>query len=82
MARRCFYSFHYKPDNARAAQVRNIGVIELLKASIKKSPESTIDLSVIPSSPGRSQPSRRSGEGHSPASSPDSSSPPLTAIVG
>lgn len=28
MARRCFYSFHYKPDNWRAAKVRNIGVIE------------------------------------------------------
>jgi len=28
MARRCFYSFHYVPDNNRAAQVRNIGVIE------------------------------------------------------
>lgn len=28
MARRCFYSFHYKPDNWRAAQVRNIRVIE------------------------------------------------------
>jgi hypothetical protein len=28
MARKCFYSFHYKPDNARASQVRNIGVIE------------------------------------------------------
>lgn len=28
MARRCFYSFHYKPDNSRAAQVRNIGVVE------------------------------------------------------
>ncbi len=28
MARRCFYSFHYKPDNARAAQVRNIGVLD------------------------------------------------------
>lgn len=28
MARRCFYSFHYDPDNARASQVRNIGVIE------------------------------------------------------
>ena len=26
--RRVFYSFHYKPDNWRAAQVRNIGVIE------------------------------------------------------
>jgi MTH538 TIR-like domain (DUF1863) len=28
MARKCFYSFHYKLDNARASQVRNIGVIE------------------------------------------------------
>jgi MTH538 TIR-like domain (DUF1863) len=28
MARNCFYSFHYKPDNVRASQVRNIGVIE------------------------------------------------------
>jgi hypothetical protein len=28
MARKCFYSFHYKPDNARASQVRNIGVVE------------------------------------------------------
>ena len=28
MARRVFYSFHYKPDNWRAAQVRNIGAIE------------------------------------------------------
>ncbi len=28
MARRIFYSFHHKPDNWRAAQVRNMGVIE------------------------------------------------------
>ena len=28
MARRAFYSFHYKPDNWRAAMVRNIGSIE------------------------------------------------------
>lgn len=28
MARRVFYSFEYKPDNSRAAQVRNMGVIE------------------------------------------------------
>jgi hypothetical protein len=28
MARRVFYSFHYKPDNWRAAQVRSAGVIE------------------------------------------------------
>lgn len=28
MARRVFYSFHYMPDCSRAAQVRNMGVIE------------------------------------------------------
>lgn len=28
MARRVFYSFHYKPDGWRAAQVRNAGVVE------------------------------------------------------
>ena len=28
MARRVFYSFHYRPDNWRASQVRNIGVID------------------------------------------------------
>jgi hypothetical protein len=28
MARKVFFSFHYKPDNWRAAQVRNIGVVE------------------------------------------------------
>ncbi len=28
MARKVFFSFHYKPDCARAAQVRNMGVIE------------------------------------------------------
>lgn len=28
MARRAFYSFHYVPDNWRAAQVRNMGVID------------------------------------------------------
>ena len=28
MARRCFYSFHYVPDNWRASTVRNIGSIE------------------------------------------------------
>lgn len=28
MARKCFYSFHYVPDNARVSQVRNIGAIE------------------------------------------------------
>lgn len=28
MARRVFYSFHYKPDCVRAAKVRNMGVVE------------------------------------------------------
>jgi hypothetical protein len=28
MARRAFYSFHYVPDNWRASQVRNMGVVE------------------------------------------------------
>jgi len=28
MARRLFFSFHYKPDNWRASQIRNMGVIE------------------------------------------------------
>ncbi len=28
MTRRVFYSFHYKPDNWRASQVREIGTIE------------------------------------------------------
>ena len=28
MTRRVFYSFYYKPDNWRAAKVRNIGSIE------------------------------------------------------
>ena len=27
MARQAFYSFHYKPDNWRASQVRNMGVV-------------------------------------------------------
>jgi len=28
MARRVFYSFHYKPDNWRASQIRNMGVVD------------------------------------------------------
>lgn len=28
MSRRVFYSFHYKPDNWRASQVRNMGVVD------------------------------------------------------
>lgn len=32
MARNVFFSFHYKPDNWRTSQVRNIGVVEGSKA--------------------------------------------------
>jgi hypothetical protein len=28
MARKAFFSFHYKPDGSRASQVRNMGMIE------------------------------------------------------
>jgi len=28
VVRRCFFSFHYKPDNWRVSKVRNIGVVE------------------------------------------------------
>lgn len=28
MARNCFFSFHYEPDNWRAATIRQIGAIE------------------------------------------------------
>jgi antiphage defense system Thoeris ThsB-like protein len=28
MARHCFFSFHYKPDNWRAGQVRNMGMVD------------------------------------------------------
>lgn len=28
MARRLFYSFHYNPDNQRASQIRNMGVVD------------------------------------------------------
>lgn len=28
MARKCFYSFHYKPDNWRVSKIRNIGSVE------------------------------------------------------
>lgn len=28
MARRCFYSFQYKPDNWRVSKIRNIGAVE------------------------------------------------------
>ena len=28
MARKCFFSFHYKPDNWRVSKIRNIGAVE------------------------------------------------------
>lgn len=28
MARRCVFSFHYQPDNSRAAQIRNMGMVD------------------------------------------------------
>lgn len=28
MTRKCFYSFHYKPDNWRVSKIRNIGVVQ------------------------------------------------------
>ena len=28
MARRSFFSFHYEPDASRAAQVRNMGMVD------------------------------------------------------
>ncbi len=31
MPRKCFYSFHYKPDVMRVSQVRNIGALEANK---------------------------------------------------
>jgi hypothetical protein len=33
MARKCFYSFHYVPDNWRVSKIRNIGAIEGNKAA-------------------------------------------------
>lgn len=50
MAKKCFLSFHYKPDNWRVSQVRKIGAIEeqpLLDAndweSIKKKGDAAIE---------------------------------------
>ena len=28
MARKCFFSFHYQPDNWRVSKIRNIGAVE------------------------------------------------------
>src|SRR3954447_17438014 len=49
MARRCFYSFHFKPDNWRAATVRSIGAIE------GNSPASDNDWEAIASGPDADQ---------------------------
>jgi hypothetical protein len=49
MARRAFYSFHYVPDNWRASQVRNMGIVDGNKPatdndweSVKKGGDSAI----------------------------------------
>ena len=51
MARRVFYSFHYQPDNWRAATVRNIGSIEGNRPAtdndweaVKKGGDATIEM--------------------------------------
>lgn len=33
MSRKCFYSFHYKPDNWRVSKIRNIGTVQGNKAA-------------------------------------------------
>ena len=43
MARRVFYSFHYKPDNWRASQVRNMGVVDGNKPATDNDWESITD---------------------------------------
>lgn len=43
MVRKCFYSFHYAPDNARVSQVRNIGAIEGNKPATDNDWESITD---------------------------------------
>jgi len=40
MARKCFYSFHYKPDNWRVSKIRNIGTVEGNKPASDNSWES------------------------------------------
>jgi hypothetical protein len=34
MARKCFYSFHYKPDNWRVSTIRSIGAVEGNKVAL------------------------------------------------
>lgn len=43
MAKRVFYSFHYKPDNWRVSQVRNIGAVEDNKPSSDNDWETVTD---------------------------------------
>ena len=61
MARKCFYSFHYIPDNWRVATVRNIGTIEGNKLasdnsweSVKKGGDSAIKKWISDQMSGRS----------------------------
>lgn len=53
MARKCFYSFHFKPDNWRAATVRSIGVIE------GNTPASDNDWEAIASGPDKDEKIKR-----------------------
>lgn len=43
MARRVFYSFHYKPDNWRVAQIRSIGALDGNKAATDNDWEKVTD---------------------------------------
>jgi MTH538 TIR-like domain (DUF1863) len=43
MARKAFYSFHYVPDNWRASQVRNMGLIEGNKPASDNEWETIVD---------------------------------------
>ena len=61
MAHRAFYSFHYAPDNWRAATVRNIGAIEGNKPApdndweiVKKGGDSAIEKWIADQMKGRS----------------------------
>ncbi len=47
MAKRCFFSFHYKPDSQRASQVRQVGTIEGNKPATNNDWE-TITVEVTP----------------------------------
>ena len=43
MVRKAFYSFHYIPDNWRASQVRNMGLIEGNKPASDNEWETIVD---------------------------------------